>query len=355
MNKLSTRQLCFFMACMVPVGKLINLPELLAAQSGGDLLLSALMSYALQAIVIGLLLWLSQRTQCTFFELIENTFGKTFARVVYFFLALYFLFYSLVPLLEQKSFVQSAFYDTIPAIIVFLPFFLFSSFACVKNMTAIGRVADLSLILFALSFFGLMFMSISSGDFSSLLPFGEQPFVSSLKGSLHTLNWFSDSAFLLMFLGRFKGSRKSTAAILLSYLLGALFVLFFLAVFYGIFQSVAPDMKFAITRIALYNRALTTLGRIDYIFSYIMVVVLLFYAVLPLQMSVEALTYIFGERRLLYSILVNIVILASVVLFNHSAAVVYNVVEEKLFFLFLLFADLLPIIALFLRRTHEKK
>lgn len=355
MNKLSTRQLCFFMACMVPVGKLINLPELLAAQSGGDLLLSALMSYALQAIVIGLLLWLSQRTQCTFFELIENTFGRTFARVVYFFLALYFLFYSLVPLLEQKSFVQSAFYDTIPAIIVFLPFFLFSSFACVKNMTSIGRVADLSLILFALSFFGLMFMSISSGDFSSLLPFGEQPFVSSLKGSLHTLNWFSDSAFLLMFLGRFKGSRKSTAAILLSYLLGALFVLFFLAVFYGIFQSVAPDMKFAITRIALYNRALTTLGRIDYIFSYIMVVVLLFYAVLPLQMSVEALTYIFGERRLLYSILVNIVILASVVLFNHSAAVVYNVVEEKLFFLFLFFADLLPIIALFLRRTHEKK
>lgn len=297
MNEIKPRQLCFLAAAILPVGKLLMLPSYLAKEAGSDLLISAAISFLIQGIIIYLLLLLSEKTDKSFFGLLENTLGKITAKIIYFLLALFFIFFSLLPSLENKAYVRSAFYDSFPSIIVFLPFFLFSAFACTKNMTAIGRSADIAMPLFAVSLFGILFMSLASSSFSSLLPFIENHISRSLKGSLYTLNWFSDAAYILMFLGHFKGSRKTSVKVICSYAAGAVAVMFFIAVFFGIFQSIAPKQFFAITKIPIYYQGISTIGRIDYIFTYIMAIVFLFYNVLPLQMATECLTEIFGEKE----------------------------------------------------------
>ena len=74
MNKISARQLCLFFSCMAPVGKMIRLPSILSEQAGNGLLLSALFAASLQLVVLFALLKLAERTNLSFFELVESTF-----------------------------------------------------------------------------------------------------------------------------------------------------------------------------------------------------------------------------------------------------------------------------------------
>lgn len=355
MNEIKPRQLCFFTASVLPVGKLLMLPSYLAKEAGSDLLISATISFCVQGIIIYLLLLLSEKTDKSFFSLLENTFGKIAAKTIYFFLALFFIFSSLLSSLENTAYVRSSFYDSFPSIIVFLPFFLFSAFACTKNMTAIGRSADIAMPLFAFSFFGILFMSVPSASFSSLLPFIENKVSHSLKGCLYTLNWFSDAAYILMFLGHFKGSKKTSVKVICSYVIGATAVVFFIAVFFGIFQSVALKQFFAIIKVPIYYHGISTVGRIDYIFTFIMAIVFLFYNVLPLQTATECLTEIFGEKRVLYSAIINSIMSVAVLILNNDITGIYDFTDKKIFFIFLIFAYLFPIAAVFLRRKDAKK
>lgn len=354
MNKISVRQLCFFMACLVPCGKLLSLPATLAGEAGGDLLISALINFVFQGVIIFLLLWLSERTELDFFSLLSGTFGKAAAKVIYFFLALYFLFYSVLPLIEQKGFVRSEMYDSPPSLIVFLPFFLFSLFACTKNITAIGRAADIALPMFIISAAGIFFMSVTSADFSAVLPIGDTPFPKVIKASLYTQNWFADSAFMLLFLGRFPAGKKTTAKVMISYAAGALVVLLYLLIFYGIFSTLAPRETFAISKVGRYYSALSVIGRVDILFGYIFMIAFLFYSVVPLQMFCECLSRVFGDRRIIYSVIVNAAAVALVFVFNNSAAAVYGIVGKYLFPVFIVFAYALPVLALFLRRKNGK-
>lgn len=354
MNKISVRQLCFFMACLVPCGKLLSLPATLAGEAGGDLLISALTNFVFQGVIIYLLLWLAERTELDFFGLLSGSFGKVAAKIIYFFLALYFLFYSVLPLIEQKGFVQSEMYDSPPSLIVFLPFFLFSLFACTKNMTAVGRAADIALPMFIISAAGIFFMSVTSADFSAVLPIGDSPFPSVIKASLYTQNWFADSAFMLMFLGRFPAGKKTTAKVIISYAIGALVVLAYLLVFYGIFSDLSPRETYAISKVGRYYSALSVIGRVDILFGYIFMIALLFYSVAPLQMFCECLSRVFGDRRIIYSVIVNISAAVLVFVFNNSAAALYGVVGKYLFPAFILFAYVLPALALFLRRKKNE-
>lgn len=350
MEKINTRQICFFFACLAPAGKLINMPSVIAREAGRGLILSAAINFLLQGAVIFLLLLLSERTRLTFAQLLENTVGRAGKIVVALLFALFFLFAALTPLLEQKSFVQAMFYDSMPALTVFLPFFLFSAFACMKNIRAIGRSADLALSLFTVSAAGLLFLSFGKSDFGTLLPLFTTPAKQVLRGSAFSLNWFLDSAFMLFFLGNFNGSKKSTAWITVSYFIGAFVVLLFLAVFYGVFEGIAPIQRFMILKIAKYYSAISVLGRVDYIFGYIFSIALLFYSVVPLQMCVECLAQSFGEHRFSYSLGVNALMMILIICLNYAEEGVFDLFNKNLFWIFLLFTLVLPPLALLLRR-----
>ena len=51
-TKINGRQLAFFLAFLLPVGRLLELPSLLARGAGGDLLIPAVMGLALESLAI---------------------------------------------------------------------------------------------------------------------------------------------------------------------------------------------------------------------------------------------------------------------------------------------------------------
>lgn len=342
-NSINTRQLCLILAVFFPVGKLILVPSMLANEAKNDLLLSAGILYLLQGAAVFCMLFLMRRTKKDLFSLLQERIGEPLTRTCYLLLSLYLLFICLFPLLEQKAYVIETMFDTRPTIIVFLPFFFFSVYAGSKSLTSAGRSADLSAFFFLPAFLTLLAMALGSADFTALLPLGYNSPESVLKGSLSVLASFAEAAYLLPLVGHVRVEGKFLLKTSISYLLGALAVLLFLAVFYGIFSTVSVRELYAVAKIARYYDALKFIGRVDFLLAYALEIVQLFAIVLPVQLCVQTFCRTFYTRKTgLFSLLVNIPLLLFICLTYDYFESANRIINGYLFPVFLLFSFLLP-------------
>ncbi len=357
MAKISARQLFFFLACVAPVGKIILMPSALVQAANNDLLFPAAANFLLQAGVIFLVMLLSRSNQ-TFYQLLANTFGKIAAKIISVALTLFLLYCALLPILEQKLFVQSIFYDTLPSLIAFAPFFIFSAYLCAKQLSSLGRVWDIIAPISIVGFFGIIVLAVGNADFGALMPVGAGGGKGFLSGTAYTMLWFYDSLLVLMLMGRFEYKKGMAWKAAVFYLVGAAAVLFFLAVFYGIFSDIAIRQIFAFAKISRYFSAITVLGRIDYIFIYALGLVMAFYCAMPMQAAAECLSDAFGGgtlRSALYSVGINAVMLTITIALDYSFGSVRDTVGYRLFWLFPAVCVGLPLLALCLRRKKYEQ
>ncbi len=353
---LSTRQLCFLLAFFCPVNKLILMPSALARAAGNDLLISAGIVYVLQFLAVFALLFVMQKTDCTLFELIQNKFGAIAARIVIITLGVYLLFSAVLPVAEHRLYVQDVMYDTLPSFLIFIPFFLFAVYASGKGLRCLGRSADVGMPLFLLSFPVLLFMAFASADFTSILPVGGTSAVEIFDGAKSILGWFTEPAWLLLLLGNVKVEKKFLLKTSLSYALGGVAVLLFLAIFYGIFSTVAVNEPFAIAKIARYYNALKTLGRVDYLFLYLLSLVQLFALVAPLQLATHAIAKGCNyDNPPLFSLVVGGALFAVIYFTANAFPTLERTINGVLFPVFLLFSTLIPLLCLFFLMGRQKQ
>ncbi len=351
MDKIKLRQICFLFAAMMPITKTIVYPATLAYTARNDLLWSALVNFLLEGAVIAAVLFLAKRTNCTFFELLQNTFGKVAARILYGLFGLFFALSALLPLMEQKNFVTVELYENVPPVISFAPFFALCFFACTKGFKSIGRVADIALPVFVFCFAAILLLALPQADFAALLPIGASGAKGIFGGALQGLNWYTDCLYPLFFLGHFEYEKGAAGKVLGSYAAGSAAVLVFLAVFYGTYSDIAILQYNTLAQISKYATAGTSLGRVDLLFVFSLVLVLIFYCCVPVQMCVHCISKAIGCPPVWPAAVVNLLLLAFTIFFNYSFAELQTVFTQKLWFVFALFAYVLPVCSLLLRRT----
>lgn len=352
---LEVRQICFIMLFYTAASKLLQYPTLLSSYSGRDLLFSALISFAVQGVVVWAVSYLSSKTDKTFYRLMEDTFGKVFAKVVYGFFAAYFILVTIMPLFEQKLYVHAIFYDTTPSLLVFYPIFFFTVYAGGKGFRNIGRCADLCMPIFLLFFFPLLFMSLGEADFSNLLPVLKTPVKDVFGGSLKTAYFFAEPAFLLMFLGHFKYKKGDAFKITLSYAAGAMLVIAFLALFYGVYGELSPSRQFALSKTSLYFSAMDIIGRVDLFALYALEIVQLFALVIGVQLAVHCLTVCTGWNcPEVLSLLVNLALAAILFFFDHYFTAMQTAYANWIWIAVILFSTVLPASVWALRRKNER-
>lgn len=352
--KISVRQICFILIFYTAASKLLMYPTMLADYSGRDLLFSALINFLIQAIVIWAVAYLSSKTQKTLFELIKDSLGEVTARVIYGLFALFFTVCTILPLFEQKLYVNAIFYDTAPTILIFLPIFLFTVYAGSKSFKNIGRCADVCMPIFAICIAFIFFMSFTEADFSNILPILKTPATRIFGGSLKTSLSFLEPAYLLMFLGHFRYKKGDAAKITLSYVLGAVIILMFLALFYGIYGEITSSRQFAISKTSLYFSAIDIVGRIDLYALYAMEVVMLFAFVINIQLAVHCLVKCTGwDCPEILSLAVNAVLATILLTCNHFFTAIQTFFANWLWIAVVLFAVIAPLTAWTLKRRQE--
>ena len=359
MNKISSRQLCFFLAAIMPVGKIIIMPTNLVYYANNDLLFPAAMHFLLQAGVVFLVLLLAKNNK-SFYELVADKLGHIAAKIILCIFALFFFFAALLPLVEQKLFVQSVFYDTLPSIVTFSSFFILSAYLCAKPLASFGRTWDILAPLAIAAFAGILLFSFKATDWGALSPALQSGAGGIFRAFAYSMSWFLDSAILLSFLGKIDYKKGLPWKGLLCYLAGAGAVLFFLAIFYGIFQDIAVNQQFSFTKITRYFAGIETLGRADYLFIFALALVMAFYAILPLQAGIDFIRQSFGsgEKRFLpeiLSVVVNAVMLALTIFFDYRFNTLNETINVKLFWIFPVFCLLLPALALLLKIRSRRE
>ncbi len=346
MNRISTRQLYFFLACVAPVGKLVLLPAQLANFAKNDLLFPALVQIVLSAAAVFCVLLLARR-RMTFYGLLSETFGKIAAKIIATVFAVFLLFAALLPLLEQKLFVQSVFYDTLPSVASFAPFYLFSVYLCARPIFCCGRTWDILGPLAVVGLAGVLVLSAPSADYGALLPAGAAGGSGFLQGFSGAFPWFFDAALLVPMLGKIDYREGAAWKGALFYLLGGLGVLFFLATFYGIFEEISVNQLFAFSATSKYFSGVTMLGRIDFIFIYTLALVMAFYCALPLQGAVECALQAYGRNRVLPAVLSiagNALLFGLSLALDYKFADVLKAVSGTVFWLFPVFCLAVPVL-----------
>lgn len=349
------RQIAFFSAFILPVLKLTETPSLLAKFAKGDLLLPALLHFVFQTALICALLYCASRSEKTLAERLQNKLGN-WTRVLYALYAVYFLFYAVLPLLDLEKFTYAVFFDTAPTLFSFAFFFLFSAFLCVKHIKTIGRLSDLSLFLFVFPFIALLLASLAEADFTNLFPLFQQPAGSSFGGFFYTQPHFSDATVLLPLILHLRFEKKDGVKITAGYLVGALFTLVFLAVFYSVYSSIAPRQHYAFSKIAQYFPPLAVIGRVDLLLVFVLCVVLFFATAVPLFYAVDFSARAFTKNnKLILSATVNFGAFLFVLFCNKYYDSIYAFFGNALPLLFIAFSVSTLLLFLLKQKNRVKK
>ena len=342
---ISSRQLAFFAAFFLPLGKLLQLPSLLCEGAGGDLLIAATIGIGAEFIAFLSLFIFCAKTKESPLDFLEKRCGKLASSILYGVFALFLLVFATLPLFDLEKFSHAAFSDTSPTFFVFAPFFILSGFICTKGLTAYGRVFDLTPVLVLLPLLGLILMGAGQADFSRLLPLMEKPFRVSLKTLWQNASYFSSGGLLLPLLCCYRYEEGDGKKILPAFAVGGALTLLFLACFFSLFGLLGSKEHFAVMKIARYFPALKLIGRIDLLLVYSVSVALFYYTILPLRLFTECFQRCFSlKSRTILSAILSLALYFILLFFNKYTTKIHAFFSKNLSPVFLLFSLILPIL-----------
>lgn len=359
---LCVRQICLFFIAFLPVTKLFTLPSLLSESAGRDMWISAAVCLAADFLVATLLTFALGVADTDFFGLCERFFGKTGSKIIFFIYLVSLVLRSVLPVSEQRDYVNLTLYVTRPDLWVFLPFFLITFYLCTKKLRVIGRCAE---IFFVLTLTGLAFiiaLAIKNLDLGALLPIGASGAKPILRGAYRASPWFGDCVYLLFFLGNCKKEKKQTVKILLSYFAACVSVLLFVITFYGTFSAIAYRQRFALTEMSKYADVINNVGRFDYLGIFMILASNAIAAILPLFFATRIAEKLFGIKKrwtcpIAVSVISAIPLLFFLQYFSSIENFITNTASALFIFTDIIFPAILSIAVpiVYKRKTAEEK
>ena len=354
-KQLAIRQICFFIIAFLPTTKLFMMPSVVAKFANEDMWISIFINLSIDFFTIAMLTLACKKSNLTFFEILEKAFGKAISKIIFGFYFAFFFAKSIIPLDEQRDYIDFTLYTLLPNVFYFLPFFLVAFFLAMKKLRAIGRLADVLWIITLIGFILLMLLSLSNADFSAILPVGARGFSNIIKGAYSSFIWFSDAVYFLFFIGQVKYKKGDYKKLFFSYGVYAIMVLLFAIVFYSIFTSISFRQRFALTEISKYTTVISNIGRLDFIGILLILLSNVISLSLPIYFCCKLLNRIFGFTKPWIAPTITILLHLIIVLFLSE----YYATIERIFLgygalFFFIFGNVLPIFTLFFINKGEK-
>ena len=354
-NEISIRQICAIFIALTPVNKILTLPSILAGYTQNQLYIPLIISFAIDMLILFLILKLGERFKNqTFFDILTSSFGKTTAKVIFFILGLHFFLKSFLPIVEQKHFIDNTLYEVFPNFISFFPLLILSAYACVKGLKVLGRCADISLWLTGVSILLIICFSITSSDLSNILPINKMPTYNTINACFTTIIWFTESLYMFLFLGHFKSEKKQNVKIMVSFLIASIIVLAIAVIFYGVFGDISKTQIFAVSDMTIYTTKIINVGRFDYLAIFLLLFSKIFSICMPVYMATKCFEYAFGlKKALIPALIINGALLLSIIILEDKLYAILAFSKSYVNWFFLFTAYILPIILFIFARGKQ--
>lgn len=356
--QLRLRQVCLFFVAFTPILRFFMLPSLVSEMAGEDMWLATLLNLSLDFVTILTLIFVFKNADADLYTLLSRKFGDKAAKTVFVLYAVFFVMKSVLPVCEQRDYIELTLYNTFPNILNFAPLFLVCFFLATKHLRVLGRASDIFWLTTLIGFFVLFGLSVPNADFGSLLPVGAKGFPAVSKAAVSSFNWYGDGAYALFFIGNFKWEKRGGIKISASFIASAIITVVFMITFYGIFKNISFRQRFALTELSKYSTVINNIGRFDYIGISLILLSSFISLSLPVFFACYTLNRAFSIKiKWILPLILSAALLTFVAIFGEYYYAVENVVTEKLPIVFFVFGNALPLLSplLLLKRNKVKK
>lgn len=321
MKALTSRQSIILMLVTIIATKFFIVPIKLAEGMEQNIILVMPIFILLEIALIILLVKFSMRySNWSFYEILENSFGKIFAKVFFILLFIFFLGKNILNINETYSFFLYTLYEDLNPLLYIIPLSLLMFYGFLKGLNSIGRTLEILCKILLFGIITAIIIGISSVDFSNLLPLFEPPIENSLFTLQENIFWFGDYFVFLIILGDIKYN-KGYFKHLMWVIIGAFIILLtFYITYFCLFPFSSGIQHFAVSDITQYT-SMGDWGRIDWLTSFIWTMASILQAIIYYYCSTKCLQYIFKFKNDLYTNILSLTILLIFVLlinFNFS-------------------------------------
>ncbi len=354
MNNITTKNLSIIIIVGFTLGKLFILPALLSGMVNEGLWISTLINMIIDLLLLFIVCYFLKNSDKTFIELLRINFGDNGSRIISFLYLIFFISKAIIPILEQKNTIELTFYETQPTLFTFMPFFFVAFYIAVKGLYPFAKSMEFCIWIFGFGLIVTILLSLSAGDYTTLLPLLSKSPRTLINGSFNSLLWYGDPVFLLYFLGYVKKDSKITKKLTLSFIAYTLITISVFVIFYSIFSSIAERQYYAILKMSKYSITLSNIGRYDYIASLLLSAISVYQTSLPLLLATMALKDCFYFKNRFYPpiIVLGVTLIITLLTQNYFfPSIAFT--QKYLSYFFIVMTYLLPFLTLLLSNRRK--
>lgn len=265
-NNVNMRQLALILLVIIPGGKYLTLPAMLARQTGTDSWIVIATMLLIDLICLCFLLWavgLNHRYELK--DILNMTVGRPVAKIV-FVIFLAFVLMRMVTLMTSAYDVFSAsFAVNTNWLGFFIPVFLLMTFSLSRGFNAIARVNEALFTIIIICLICMLVYPATNANWEELYPVATD--IGKLKETMENYSfWFSDYVFIYFLLSDIKSQKNVAPVTLICFITGSLFAVFMNTVFCALYGNTAQFYNPAMSKVSQFAVFASINGRLDWLF-----------------------------------------------------------------------------------------
>lgn len=316
MKRVSSRQLRCVLLLSVITLKLLFLPSLLYQECKNSAWIATLIFFAIEIIFLFIFMSISVKyPDMTFYDMLNQMFGKIIAKIFLFVYFIYFLFKAYLTFHGNFIFLSKNFYDSLEWYIYAIPLLFVTGYVVFSGVKSVVRMAE---IFCPIIIFGAMvsvLLGLFDVDLTNSLPFFDGGVIDSLLPIHKYVMWFGDSIIFLTFMGNVQYEKYTRLKVIL-YVVGiCLFVAFFILLFISMFGNNAINHKNAISDIVQILPTNSDLGGFGWVLILIWDMALFVYFSILIYATNDLFRNVFYKKFTWISLLIISILVLGITIF----------------------------------------
>lgn len=274
---LTSRQTAMLLFMSIISLKFLVFPALISKYSQKDSYIVVFLFLMIEIMVMFfILMFIKKYPNLTFKEVLTNTFGEVFSKIIYIVLFIYFLFKTLLLTKETHNYFLEAIFDELSWWFFILPLTIFITYVMTKNIKILARTIEI-LFWFLVVSVGISFVApLYNIDLLNIFPVFENGVYPIFNAMFYSVFSFGDYLLLILFMGKIK-FEKSTVKKIMSYMIFCLiFITIFYIVFVALFNNSGINHILAISDISVRSGYPYSQEKLDWLAILIWTIALLF-------------------------------------------------------------------------------
>ncbi len=266
-NNVKMSQLALLLLILLPGGKYISLPVILASQVGRDSWVVVLMLLLLDIVALCFLLWAVSNNvnRYNFVQILDKSIGRV-GRVIILIVMFAWLALRMVTLATSMyNIFYVAFGIKANWLGFILPLVAVMMFLVSRGFMCIARLNQILAPLILLAVLSIIVYPLLTVDKSNLLPILSNGMGEVIENLMGNNFWFADYFFIYFVLGDIKLGSGGCKAVVVAFACGALLCVAMNGVFIALYGALAPYTDLAMSKVSQYALSLSSSGRLDWL------------------------------------------------------------------------------------------